>query len=127
MPAIEWVIPHRVLKVSLPFKFEDSVSVLIDNAILEYLDAASAPLYLIVDLREVKVHPSISTIMGWKHLRHRNLKHVILIGITTNPIIRFISNMMTRITGLRITNASTFEDALALIAHMEPQSLNPNL
>ena len=120
--TFEWMVPNRVLKAVIPSLFDDARAKEYDKDVLSYLNKAEKPLYVIVDLRQVRVHPAITTILGWQHLRHPMMKEVILVGLSTSPLVRFIANTVTKVIGLRLRGALDIEEALALATKVQDPS-----
>jgi hypothetical protein len=117
--TFEWIVPDRVLKAEIPFKFDDELARAFDRDMITYLDAASQPLQLIVDLRQTRVHPSLSTFLGWKQFKHPRFGQAILVGMSASPIVRFLTTMLMKIMGIRLSGAATVEEATAILSVTE--------
>lgn len=113
--TLEWITPDRILKATLPFKFDDVIAKHYDKTLVTYLDAAQSPIQLIVDVQQTRVHPAINTLLDWRHIRHPKLEQVIVVGLSRSPIVRFITNIMTKVVGFRLTGADDMAHALALL------------
>jgi hypothetical protein len=124
--TFEWLVQDRVLKVLLPFAFDDGEAQKFDTDVLVYLDQASQPIHLVLDVRQVKTHPSMKTFFGWKHLKHPNLGYTMMIGMASNPVVRFMAGIVVKAVGVHLKDVESDDEALAHLAIIDSRLKDQN-
>jgi hypothetical protein len=120
--TFDWIVPDRILKVVLPFTFDDSAAERLDKDMTVCLDGAMQPIYIIIDWRQAKIHPSIKTFFAWEHVKHAQRGYTITIGMSASPITRYMFGILMRVMESRIKDVSSLEEALAYIQAMDNQA-----
>jgi hypothetical protein len=116
---IAWLVPDRVIDVMLPEECTDSAIAQFDADLMIMLDAASQPVHVLVDVRSMKVYPSAQASMKMSYYKHPKLKRIFVIGLTSNPIIRFLGSLVARGAGIQLRDFVSREEALAYLAAVE--------
>lgn len=117
--TMNWLIPDQVLEVTMPQNTTDEFILGFDAEMIALLDSASHPIHLIVDLHSMKVYPTISIIMNLKYYNHPKLGRLIMLGLTTNPIVRFITNLVNHGNDANLKAFATLEEAMAYLMAVE--------
>ena len=75
-----------------------------------------APVYLVVDLRQIRSFPTNLGILrgALSDNSHESLVKMLVVG-QLNPLVRFIAGILTRLSNDDVANVETMEEALALI------------
>ena len=117
--AFEWIVPNQIMRVVLPEIFDDAKAQEHEVIITSYLDKATHPFHIITDTRAVKVNPSLKVSTGLKYLKHPNMGRILTIGVTGNPLTRFLLSIFTRAVGTPVKDFSSEDEALAYLAAIE--------
>jgi hypothetical protein len=111
MPSFcSWLVPNSVLQVSNPVVSNDEFLDRLDAEILQYLDAASKPVHVVIDVRHVVTHPSPRAFLRLRYLKHPQMGHVITVGMTRIPMLRFITSRLARVLNVHLTDLSNMEE-----------------
>lgn len=119
--TIEWLIPDHILKVVLPEQFDKAAIQPYDRELVAYLDQATQTLHLIADVRWVDRMsiPPLSILTHLEHITHPRLGWVVTIGLNRSLFFRLVTNVMRSLTGFRIHDVASIEDALAYLERVD--------
>jgi hypothetical protein len=117
---LSWFIPGRVIDMVLPVHSNDEALMqALDAEMIGMLDIASQPVNILIDLRTMKEFPSASVAMKMRYYKHQNTGRLIVIGMTANPMLRFLGGLVGRGVGIQIKDFGTREEALAYLETVE--------
>jgi hypothetical protein len=121
MPSeTRWLLEDRILFSHHSGVMSDEDIQKMDAETLAYLEASSAQLvHHIIDSRAITKAASIRQTMQVKAPYHPRTGWVITIGASQNPLVRFLTALVTSATKLRYREVATFEDALALLQQLD--------
>lgn len=116
---INWVIEGQLLHVVFPAHLEASVLRDYDEIMVQKLHAASKKVHFIADLSTIKTLPHLSVMVGLRHPYHPRLGYGLTVGLTRNPVGRFLISMGAQVMGVHQRDFNTFDEARAYLYHME--------
>lgn len=117
---LSWYIPGRVIDMALPALSNDEALMLaLDDEMNAMLDTASQPVSIIIDVRTMQEFPLASVAMKLKYYKHQNTSRLIVIGLSTNPILRFLGSLVGRGVGIQIKDFGSREEAIAYLGTLE--------
>ena len=116
---IDWFTPNHVIEAVLPENADDAFILKLDNDLNTMLDTASQPVHIIMDTRGVKSYPSAPMAMKVKYYKHARLGRLVLLGLPSNPVVRFLSTLVGKTVGIQIKGFATREEAHAYLASVE--------
>jgi hypothetical protein len=117
--SIGWLTPGRVIDVVLPDVCDDAALAKFDLDVNEMLNTVSEPVHVLVDVRSIKTYPSAQTSIKMTYYKNPQLGRLLVIGLTSNPILRFLAGLITRGVGIQLRDFSTREEALSYLATIE--------
>lgn len=117
--SISWLTPGRVVDVVLPEVSDDAALAKFDLDVNAMLDTITESAHVLIDVRSIKTYPSAQASMKMTYYKHPHLGRVLVIGLTSNPILRFLASLVARGAGLQIRDFSTREEALSYLATIE--------
>jgi hypothetical protein len=94
-----------------------------DDMIIEHLDQATQPIKVIARIGNA-TSPNMPTpkrATDFKYLQHPRLEQVLLVGLRTNPMARFVSEVVKKVVGVKLKNFDTLEEALTYLEQMKTQ------
>jgi hypothetical protein len=117
---LSWFIPGRVIDMTLPeIATDGSVFEALDTEINAMLDSGTAPVHVMIDLRLMKEYPSASIAMKMKYYKHPKIGRLVIIGLSANPMLRFLGGLVGRGVGIQLKDVGSREEAEAYIASLE--------
>ena len=91
MPIIvEWLADKRACFVTLPDIFDDDELRNHETVMVNWLDEGEENKYIIADVSAMKKVPSLKQAMMLKHMRHTRLTQGVTVGLSLNPVARFV-------------------------------------
>ena len=125
MRQIKWLKRSRII-LAYSEGSQDIEEVRLNNQeIKALLDAGRAPVHLVFQAVDLKSSPT--NIQELKNsldfLRHPNLGWIISVG--TNPVLNFVSTVITKIFKINLRQAESLQDALSVLEKLDG-SLAPN-
>jgi hypothetical protein len=115
----EWLVEDQVCKVVMPEDFKDEIFEEYDRMLVDVLDRMTHKIHLVADLRAVKTTANMTQARKLKHPFHPNMGRVLMIGLQTNPIVRFLASFVAQVAGVSYKSFSTYEEAVAYLERME--------
>lgn len=118
---IEWLAEPRLLFVGVAGKLNISEVAEANDMMMEFLNNATAPLYVIADVSALTDYPRIASDLQ-KVLRsfyHPMLGASYLYGVSS-PAVNVILRILTRISSFDYYIVKSFDDALAAMEQKEP-------
>ena len=117
---LSWLVPGRVIELTLPvLSNDDALMQAVDVEMKVMLDSASQPVSILIDLRSMKEYPSASAAMKMTYYKHPNTERLIVVGMASNPILRFLGGLVGRGVGIQIKDFTTREEAQAYLTSLE--------
>ena len=116
---LEWIIENRVCLMVTPKAVTAMDLQKLDHDLSQWLDEASEQLHLIADLRRLNTIPPIKSLIALNYVHHPRLGQMLTVGITNNPLARFIITSGTQIMRLNYKDFNTTEEALAYLKKKE--------
>lgn len=117
---LSWLVPGRVIEMLLSeLPNNEALLKAMDTEVKAMLDTASQPVNILIDLRSMKEYPSPSIAMKMTYYQHQNTNRLIVIGMTANPILRFLGGLVAHGVGIQIKDFATREQALAYLGTLE--------
>ena len=115
----KWLVEGQLLHVVFPATLESAIMREYDVQMVERLDAASNKIHFIADLSGVRSLPGLNVLVGLRHPYHPRLGHGLTVGLTRNPVGRFLISMGTQLAGVHHRDFDTFNEARAYLVQME--------
>lgn len=115
----KWLVEGQLLHVIFPAILEAAMMREYDTQMMEVLETATQKLHFIADLSGLKSLPGLSVLVGLRHPYHPQLGHGLTVGLTRNPVGRFLISMGTQLAGVHHKDFDTFNEARAYLAQME--------
>lgn len=109
---IEWLVGGRVCLVIAPHIIDAEALQNHDIAMLHWLDKTEERVYVIVDVSAMKQVTSLKQAFSLKHIRHPRMTHIFTVGLSLNPMARFVIPMAAYVSGVHYKDFATREDAL---------------
>ncbi len=119
--SIHWVVEGRVLYNRLTDPYSDDEVVTSSDEAVAYLDAASEPVFFIINTlgltsfprNVVRAAQSVQRWMGHAHMRQ-------VIVVSNNSAVRFISLLATQVQRNKVILQGSMEEALGYVARQAP-------
>lgn len=127
MLTVEWVIEGKALLMEVkgpPAGMEmeeftraemDEILAYQDRLIIEKLDAAAHPVQLIINMPATDKHPPAKDVTSLKFQEHPRLDSIILVGLSLNPIARFMMTIVSKVRRVQVKSFNTLNEALAYV------------
>jgi len=115
----EWLVPELVCKVVLPEEMIGEGLEEYDQLLTEVLNQMHDKIHLIVDVTKLKNMASLTEAHKLKHPRHRNMGRLLLLGLHTNVIARFMTSLIAQAAGISYKAFDTQEEVFAYLHQME--------
>jgi hypothetical protein len=116
---INWITEGQLLHVVFPTHLESSTLREYDLLMVQKLEAASCKVHFIADLSVIKTMPGLSVMVGLRHPYHHRLGYGLTVGLTRNPVGRFLISMGAQVMGVHQRDFNTFNEARAYLRQME--------
>ena len=116
---ISWLVPERVIELVVPEVFSGGVERAVDADMNALLATTTNTVHILCDLRGIKQFPSATESMNTTYYRRANMGTFLTIGMTSNPVMRFLSSLVARGFGVRFKDFNSREEALAYLASVE--------
>src|SRR5262245_32944745 len=114
--TIGWLIPERVIEVVLPPVCDEAFMKAVDVDLNTMLQSTSQSVSVLYDTRGVEKNPSAQSAFNMSYYKQPNLVRILTIGMTSNPILRFLGSLVGRGMGLQVKDFSTMEEARLWLA-----------
>lgn len=116
----KWLVENQVFMVVLPAELDEALLEDYDELIVQILDKTAADkVHLVVDMRGLTKSPSLMKSRALKHPKHLKLGWGLLVGMSSNPVIRFTAATIAQLMHLRFKSFERMEDALAHLTKNE--------
>ena len=116
---IAWLIPDRVIEVVLPETCDHPAMMALDSEVISMLSTASHSIHVVVDLRPMRYYPTFDTSRKMRYFKHARMGQLIVIGMTSNPALRFMGRMFGKTVGIDVHDFPSAEEAHAYVHAME--------
>lgn len=116
---LQWLVEEQVLHVIFPEVLTADMMRDYDAQLLRQLESASGKLHFIADITHVKTLPPLNVLVSLRHPHHPHLGHGLTVGLTRNPLARFLIAMGTQIAGVHHRDFETFDEARSYLHQME--------
>jgi hypothetical protein len=116
---INWLVEGSVCLMHVPASVNMTDVRAYDADLMARLNAASHKLHLIVDVRSLKSLPPVPQLVRLQHPGHPNLGHNLTIGLSNNPVVRFVITMGAQLVGIQHKDFKTLEEARQFLYEME--------
>lgn len=116
--TVEWLVDGRVCFVTLPSIVDDETIERHEFAMSGWLDNAKGDVYVIADVSALKKVLSLRQIIMLKHMRHPRLTHAMTVGLSLNPMARFVVPLVAQTVGLQYKDFASREEARTYISEM---------
>lgn len=122
--VVRWLVEGRILAVYIPPDTHHLVEAY-DAEVVHILDESAASLHIVVipPPDEMK-SPPLRVLTNLDTLRHPRLGYVAVIMARTNAVLRFLTQTLSAITGLKVRNFETIDEALNFLATLEQSNGN---
>lgn len=123
MPVeVRWFVKNRVVLALGYGKVNRQENDDSDRQVLELLSQGTPPVHVLMDVSHVEDFPQYTMnerMSVFQNMaNHPNLGWAALCG-TTNPIVRFMSAVVTRLTGVRFRLFETFDEGLQFLQEQD--------
>lgn len=115
----EWLIEGQLLHVIFPAVLDAAIMRDYDAQLMQQLDAITNKLHFIADLSSVKTLPPLNILTSLKHPYHGRLGQGLTVGLTRNPVGRFLISMGSQLAGVHHRDFNTFNEARSYLQEME--------
>lgn len=118
---VNWEIERRVIWVSGFGNFDMDDARAINAGIINYLDAGTAPVHVLVDLSKVEQvpHDFIQLKNNQSYMEHPKTGWLIMFG--ADRMLTFLATLVTQMMRSKIRFLRTEEEARAFLAEVEPE------
>ena len=116
----EWLVENRVRLVTVKNDLKASAVHLNDREMVSLMDKLSAPMHLIVDMRELRSFPRLDEILNLQYLRHEYMGWLLTVGASRSRILRFFLNAVGRTTRVRFHDFDDLDEVIAFLEQNEP-------
>jgi len=114
-----WIVEGQLLRVVFPAHLESAVLREYDDLMVQKLEVATCKVHFIADLSDVKTLPGLSVMVGLRHPYHHRLGYGLTVGLTRNPVGRFLIAMGAQVMGVHQRDFDTFNEARSYLRQME--------
>jgi hypothetical protein len=115
----EWLVEGSLCYVTLSGQLTAEDMRQYDDQVCRYLETAPEKMHFIADLRHLTSLPPLGSMVGLKHLSHPRLGRGLTVGLTSNPVGRFLVSMGAQIVGVKQKDFNTLEEARSYLHQME--------
>jgi hypothetical protein len=116
---MNWVVEGQLLHVVFPAHLESAVLREYDDLMVQKLEAATCKVHFIADLNVIRTLPGLSVMVGLRHPYHHRLGYGLTVGLTRNPVGRFLISMGAQVMGVHQRDFDTFNEARSYLRQME--------
>jgi hypothetical protein len=116
---LNWLVEGQLFHVVFPAALDTEIMRDYDSRLLQELGTAQNKLHFIADLSGVKVLPPVNVLVSLRHPYHQQLGRGLTVGLTRNPVARFLIAMGTQLAGVNHRDFNTFNEARAYLNNME--------
>jgi hypothetical protein len=116
--TVDWLVKGRVCYITLPSVVDDEALQNHEIAMSHWLDQAEDNVYVIADVSAMKKVLSLKQIIILKHMRHPRLTHAMTVGLSLNPMARFVVPLVAQTVGLQYKDFATREEARTYISEV---------
>ncbi len=119
--SIHWVVEGRVLYNRLTDPYSDDEVVTSSDEAVAYLDAASEPVFFIINTLGLTTFPrnvvrAAQSVQRW--IGHPKMRQVIV--ISNNSAVRFVSLLATQVQRNKVILQGSMDEALGYVARQSP-------
>jgi hypothetical protein len=116
---LSWLVPGRLIELTPPDIYSDETIQNLDIDMKALFDTASQPVHILIDAGAMKTYPSALESMKLTYYRHPRMGRLLVVGLTKNPLLRFLGSVVGRGVGIQIKDFATREEALAYFESVE--------
>lgn len=116
---MKWLIERKIFHVAFPDVLTADMMRNYDAQLLQQLETTTNKLHFIADLSCVKTLPPLNVLVSLRHPYHQQLGQGLTVGLTRNPVARFLIAMGTQIAGVHHRDFDTFNEAWAYLQQMK--------
>jgi hypothetical protein len=106
-----WLVSGRVRLAIFEGNLALSDMLAADERVLSALEAADRPLYLILDMRQLKSFPSLNDSLKMRHIFHKNVGWYLTIGATGNPVARIFLSILMGLARIKYKDVRSLDEA----------------
>lgn len=120
-----WIVQDHLMLITMPeiltaTELQDN-----DSEIWNVLDESpSSFIHLVVDMRPLRVYPSLADYMGQKSLKHPHLGWTMTIGVADQPLLRFFQTTILTSARVRYRDFESMSDALGFARTIDNALVN---
>lgn len=124
MIALSWLVEGHILLLDIKVDSMEQAA-MYDQLIVDKLDSTPNTVDLIIRMPTgpLRNPPSLKQLTSFQYQKHPRLGYVVMVGIKTNPVARFLVTTMASIRGLRIQAFETMDEAVTFIKRMRDLSV----
>lgn len=112
---MEWLVPQRVALTTVPGHLSAPALQDIDEWLLTHLAAATAPLHVIGDARQLQRYPPLHAHLNQKSVRHPRVGWLVMIEARYDPVRWFVMSTMVRAARVPLRFTYSPEEALMFL------------
>lgn len=117
----EWYLENRIILTEFSETLTIEGLVANDSVILDMVQGGQAPVHLVIDVRQLDEFPTnISKIRNSarRYLMLDNMGWMVVVGFD-NPIIRFLSSVITQMTDINMIQVDDLDEAMARLQKVD--------
>jgi hypothetical protein len=115
-----WFVENRVRLLTAFGHLELETVKIFDEATRRFYDAATQPVHVILDVRQLKTVPPISELLKMSTLWHKRQDFVATVGAMRQPLMRLLFTTLLHVGRLNYRDVDTVAEAKRLIIGYEP-------
>ena len=92
----------------------------IDEPMVAYLDDSDRDIHFVIDLRDLKEGLSLDQGLKVRHLRHKKVGWIILMGSNNNAMLRFLTSVTFKIFGAKYKECVSPEEVIEFLKQADP-------
>lgn len=119
---VSWLVPNRVIMARGYGMVTPEENAESDRQVIELLNTGTAPIHVVMDVQAVEQFPLYQIDDEVKNVRrmtdHPALGWATICG-TTNPMVRFMSSIVARLTGVRFRIFKTLDEGLDFLKEQD--------
>ena len=117
--TLEWLIDKRVLHVQISGDVPVPELTEIGLAVREWTDSGTAPVFSVIDLREVKQYPTRLTDLASAFSTKPSAKLGWIVLISNSSILRYITSVVVQLARQHVSTFADYTSALEFLAKQD--------
>jgi hypothetical protein len=125
--SVGWLVENKIFGVQIGGEPETHTLTILDSldydpVVLQYLDAATEPIHILIHIRPLKTTPPVSRLLALKYPRHPRTGHIVIVNTSNTPMVRFFMSVVGSVSGVKIKGVQSVEEGLEYLHAVGVQS-----